>query len=286
MTALGFQQGCPQCGANTSLLHAIDQGMKLRLEKEGSPTSFDAVCTSCFKGLSKNLSNASFLHAEKQIQKNFKLNLWKNRLNLIRHARNLLALKDYAQAAVCYEKYLKVIEYIYETKRRDLKAVQFKESPREVTLMCGALWALVEIYDLHPNYWPKQEECATKLGELLSYTNLFTTIVKKASVKRKHARNPKAYKILLKATHVSHGFCFIATAAYPDRNDPTVKTLRQFRDQILVRHASGRAFIRVYYAYSPGLANRLQHNDFARKILRKALPQAAASVKLLFKLQD
>ena len=140
MANMSFQQGCPQCGTNTNLLHVIDQGMKLRLEKEGKPIAFDSICTSCFKTLSKNLSNASFLAAEQTIQKNFKNNLWKNRLNLIRHARNLLALREYAEAAICYEKYLKVIEYIYEKKRHEFTAQQFKDTPREVTLIAGALW--------------------------------------------------------------------------------------------------------------------------------------------------
>lgn len=281
MANMSFQQGCPQCGTNTNLLHVIDQGMKLRLEKEGKPIAFDSICTSCFKTLSKNLSNASFLAAEQTIQKNFKSNLWKNRLNLIRHARNLLALREYAEAAICYEKYLKVIEYIYEKKRHDFTAQQFKDTPREVTLIAGALWALVEIYDMHPKYKEKQEAAAQKLGELMSYTNLFSTIVKRASIKRKHSKNPVAYKILLKAAHVSHSHCFIASVAYPDRRDPTVMILRQFRNEVLAKNAAGRRFIRFYYSWSPGVANRLQHWASARAILRLTLPLLAKALKPL-----
>jgi hypothetical protein len=255
--------------------------MKLRLEKEGKPVAFDAICTSCFKSLSKNLSNASFLAAEQTIQKNFKNNLWKNRLNLIRHARNLLALKEYAEAAICYEKYLKVIEYIYEKKRHEFTAQLFKDTPREVTLVSGALWALVEIYDLHPKYKEKQESSAKILGELMSYTNLFSTIVKKASVKRKHARNPAAYKVLLKAAHVSHGHCFIASIAYPDRHDPTVVDLRRFRSQYLLQRAWGRAFVRLYYSWSPGLAFRLRKYESVKVFLRFTLPPLAKFLKRL-----
>lgn len=271
---------------STSLLHNIDQGMKLRLEKEGKATSFDAICTACFKTMSKTLSNASYLSAEQTIQQNFKTNLWKSRLTLIRHARNLLALREYAEAAVCYEKYLKIIEYVYEKKRTEFSAQLFKEHPREVTLITSALWSLVEIYDLHENYWEKQHAAALKLGEMMSYTNLFTSIVKRATLKRKTAKNPAAYKALLKTANVSHSKCFIASVAYPDRNDPTVTILRQFRNQVLARHPLGRSATRFYYSWSPGLANRLQHSQIARFLLRLTLPWLAAGLKWLFDLKD
>ncbi len=279
MTSLSFQQGCPQCGMNTSLLHDIDKGMKLRLEKEGQAIAFDAVCTSCFKALSKNLSNASYLAAEQTIQRNFKDNLWKNRLNLVKQARNLLAMREYAEAAICYEKYIKVVEYVLEKKRIDFKAQLFKDSPREVTILTGAFWSLVEIYDMHPKYYAKQQQCATVLAELMPYTNLFTSIIKRASYKRKHSKNPDVYKTILKTSQMSHGFCFIASVAYPDRNDPTVQVLRQFRNQVLTKSAAGRSFIRFYYAWSPGLANRLQHRRAARYVLRKTLPIVAQKLQ-------
>lgn len=259
--------------------------MRLRLEKEGKPVAFDSICTSCFKTLSKNLSNASYLAAEQTIQKNFKNNLWKNRLTLIRHARNLLALREYAEAAICYEKYLKIIEYIYEKKRAEFTAGLFKETPREVTLVVGALWSLVEIYDMHPNYQQKQEDAATKLGELMSYTNLFTSIVKRASVKKKHGKNPRAYKILLKAAHISGSKCFIASAAFPDRQHPTVRRLQAFRDQVLVHNRIGRSFVRSYYTHSPALAYRLRYNRPLRAVLRFVLPGLAAGLTKIFRLK-
>lgn len=285
MSNLSYQQGCPQCGTNTTLLHPIDQGMRLRLENEGTKVPFETVCTSCFKTLSKTLSNASYLHAEQIIQKNFRNSLWKNRLTLIRQARNLLALKEYAQAAIAYEKYLKVIEYIYEKKRNALTVQDFKDQPREVTLISGALWALVEIYDLHPNYAEKQEQAAEKLGEFLSYTNLFATIIKKASLRRKGAKNPKAYKILLRSANITHSRCFIASAAFP-RHHRTVKDLRLFRDQVLLASRTGRFLVGRYYSWSPAIANRLQHSPLAKAALRKTLPPLALCLKRLFNLKD
>lgn len=285
MSDMTAQSGCPQCGASTTLLHPVDQGMKLRLEKEGVSLSFDSVCTNCFKGLSKNLSSASVLQAEQMIQGNYKKNLWKNRLALVRQGRHCLDRREHADAAIAYEKYLKVIQYVYEKEFQDLNATMFGEHPREVTVICSALWALVEIYDLHPSYADKQLSCAAKLGELLPYTNLFSTMAKQASVKMRHAKNPQAYRTMLHKANIKTGNCFIASIAFEDRNDPTLVILRQFRNQVLLTKSGGRHFVRLYYRFSPGLANRLQHFSAIRRILRWGLPPSARLLKRLFKLK-
>lgn len=277
--------GCPQCGTSTTLLHTVDQGMKLRLEKEGVNVAFDCVCTLCFKNLSKNLSSASVLQAEEMIQGNYKKNLWKNRLALVRQGRLCLDRRQHADAAIAYEKYLKVIQYVYEKEFADLNAAMFGEHPREVTVICSALWALVEIYDLHPTYADKQQVCAAKLGELLPYTNLFSTMAKQATVKMRHAKNPQAYRTLLQKANIKTGNCFIASIAFDDRNDPTLVILRQFRNQVLATRAPGRQFVRFYYRFSPGLANRLQHFSAIRQLLRWCLPPSARLLKRLFKLK-
>jgi hypothetical protein len=284
MSELQATSGCPLCSASTSLLHAVDAGMRLRLEKEGQHVTHEAVCASCFKDLSKKLSNASYLAAEQTIKENYRKNLWKSRLSLIKQARNHIILKNHAEAAVCYEKYMRIIELAFEKKRTDIRPEFFKDNPREVTLIVGALWALVEIYDLHPNYSKKQEECATKLGEMVSYTNLFTSIIKKATAKKAVSKNPRAYKMLLKAANVKTGNCFIASIAFESRNDPTLIILRAFRNQILSTHFLGKSFIRFYYRWSPGLANRLQHYKWIKTALRAILPPFALCLKRVFSL--
>lgn len=285
MSELQALSGCPLCNASTSLLHTIDSGMRLRLEKEGQFITHNAVCTSCFKDLSKKLSNASFLAAEQIIQGNYKKNLWKNRLSLVKQARGHLVLKNHAEAAICYEKYLRVVEFALEKKRSEFRPEHFKDNPREITLIVGALWALVEIYDLHANYGRKQEECAQKLGELVSYTNMFTSIIKTATYKKRAAKNVRAYKTLLKAANIKTGNCFIASIAFESRNDPTLVLLRAFRNQVLATNLPGRIFIRLYYRYSPAAANRLQHYKWVKSTLRAVLPPFALCLKRVFSLK-
>jgi hypothetical protein len=284
MSNITAESGCPQCGVNTSLLHPIEEGMRLRLEKEGTTVAFEAVCTNCFKTLSKNLSNATLMQAEQIIQTNYKKNLWQNRLSLIRQAHIFIGRKEHSEAAVCFEKYVKILQVVYEKDFNGLNASMFGDHPKEVTVLCSALWALVEIYDLHGQYKERQEACAGKVGELMPYTNLFANMVKHATIKSRQANNPAAYKKILQKANIKTGNCFIASIAFEDRNDPTLVTLRQFRSHVLIRSAVGKSFVRNYYRYSPALANRLQHFSAIKTVLRHVLPVFAKILKYLFKL--
>lgn len=51
-----------------------------------------------------------------------------------------------------------------------------------------------------------------------------------------------------------NGGCYIATAVYGSYDAPQVLALRRFRDESLSASATGRVFIRAYYAVSPMLA--------------------------------
>lgn len=67
--------------------------------------------------------------------------------------------------------------------------------------------------------------------------------------------------------------CYIATAVYGSYNAPQVRVLRKYRDEVLKKSILGRAFIKVYYALSPPVADKLKNarrlNRFVRKMLDK-----------------
>ena len=65
--------------------------------------------------------------------------------------------------------------------------------------------------------------------------------------------------------------CFIATAAFGSWMDPHVASLRQFRDDVLMPHAAGRAFVAFYYRHSPPLAEFISRHDGLRAVTRAAL---------------
>ena len=51
--------------------------------------------------------------------------------------------------------------------------------------------------------------------------------------------------------------CFIATACYGDYDSPEVRTLRAFRDEVLLQHWFGKVVTQLYYSVSPPLARWL-----------------------------
>lgn len=67
------------------------------------------------------------------------------------------------------------------------------------------------------------------------------------------------------------GGCFIATAAYGSYLDPHVKTLRDFRDNVLLRSEWGRLFVEFYYTVSPPVAGVISGSPALRFVTRLAL---------------
>jgi subtilisin family serine protease len=62
--------------------------------------------------------------------------------------------------------------------------------------------------------------------------------------------------------------CFIATSAYGSPLHPYVKVLREFRDKYLMTNSPGRAFVRLYYRYSPPVAELIKEYPFLKYPVR------------------
>ena len=76
--------------------------------------------------------------------------------------------------------------------------------------------------------------------------------------------------------------CFIATAAWGSPMHPRVASLRLFRDRVLLRHPEGRAFVALYYRFSPPLAQWIGDRPAARSAVRVALWPVVAAVERPF----
>ncbi len=67
------------------------------------------------------------------------------------------------------------------------------------------------------------------------------------------------------------GGCFIATAAYGSLMEPHVKVLRELRDHFLLTNPVGKAFVDLYYTYSPPVADFITSHDTLRALVRWSL---------------
>src|SRR5690606_22374385 len=73
----------------------------------------------------------------------------------------------------------------------------------------------------------------------------------------------------------SGGRCFIATAAFGSYLDPHVAHLRRFRDDYLMTHPAGAAFVALYYEVSPPIAEFISRHEALRTATRWALTPVA-----------
>jgi len=63
----------------------------------------------------------------------------------------------------------------------------------------------------------------------------------------------------LRLTPTSPSGCYIATMVYGSYSAPEVLVLRKFRDEVLQRSWIGRAFIKLYYKYSPSFVEKTRN---------------------------
>jgi hypothetical protein len=73
--------------------------------------------------------------------------------------------------------------------------------------------------------------------------------------------------------------CFIATAAWGSTLDPHVQVLRDFRDRVLAPSPTGRAFLDLYYAWSPPAARFIARHEGLRTAVRWALTPIVYTIK-------
>ena len=71
------------------------------------------------------------------------------------------------------------------------------------------------------------------------------------------------------------GGCFVATAVYGDPWHPDVVDLRRYRDEILVKHAAGRGFVRAYWVVGPKLARVVSAEGASGRVARALISRMA-----------
>ncbi|MGZ6480431.1 MAG: CFI-box-CTERM domain-containing protein, partial [Bdellovibrionales bacterium] len=230
-------QPCARCGNLSDSFVSIDPGMRLSLQEAGQAGPIqESVCSSCYEQLTSSVSQGMKLRMEQTMREKNKMMVWKNRVHLIKNARALMNQKAYSEAAVQYEKYLRVLEVVYNLKKGELSPAVFNNSTRskELTVIASVYWDLVRIYDTSPRYGDRMQRSATKLAEFLQFSPIYPDIIKKAEQFARSAKNQNVMRQFLRATKSKRGPCFVATAVYADEPYALELTLlRNFRDRHL-----------------------------------------------------
>jgi hypothetical protein len=209
--------------------------------------------------------------------------LWKSRTSLIRQGRQLMTQKAFSEAAVSFEKYLKIMEMVHNIGPGELTPEHFNNSIRskELTVVTSVYWDLFRIYDMSPKYVDRMRLCSRKLTEFLSYSTIYPDIIKKAEIYQKQSKHPDIVKDFLRKTSKKRPMCFIATAAFEAPAAPEVTTLRLFRDQRLKTSSLGRSLARAYYKISPPIASFLNENPKLKVPVRLILRLLVRVIKIL-----
>src|SRR5665213_3615015 len=117
MSTVVQPHACPRCGNLADSFMSIEAGMRLSIQEAGEAGTIpDTVCTSCYESLTSSVSQGMKLRMEQTMREKNKMMVWKNRVHLIKNARSLMNQKAYSEAAVQYEKYLRVLEVVYNLK--------------------------------------------------------------------------------------------------------------------------------------------------------------------------
>jgi hypothetical protein len=272
---------CPKCkNASNSLLN-VDSGLRLALQQNGVTDVPAQVCGACFTAFGGQVSQGVKLRMEQQAKEKNKHMMWKNRVNLIKQARAMMVNKSYSEAAVAYEKYLRILEITYEVKAGGLTPDTFGKTSRskELTIISTTYWDLMRIYDMSPNYRNRMTVAGRKLGEFIAYSTIFPDVVRKAESFVKTAKNPDIVKEFLRRARGTSGRCFIATVAFENPFDPAVLQLRQWRDDTLLKIPGGQWIVDFYYWISPPIAKWLEHHPRARKSVSNLLRRFAQFTK-------
>ena len=253
--------------------------MRIGLQENARLTSIpDAVCAGCHAILSKMISMGALLRSQAQIKEQNRLNLWRNRVSLVRKAKDHLTKREYAESAIYFEKYLRALELVYDKKNGELSPDLFSTEAhrQEMTVVASVYWDLMRIYDQSPKYKDRQTAAATKLAEFVRFTPIYGHIMRKADALTRTAKSPDVFKHFIKTSSKTRPRCFIASAAFEGEDDPTIEILRTYRDRVLRPNYFGRRFTLFYYRLSPPIASWIDRAPrFVRVVLRFLLRKVA-----------
>ncbi len=275
---------CPRCGKTVDHLQAVDTALRVSLETTNMETRLPpSVCVNCYSELTSSVSQGLKLRIEAEQREKNKMTMWKHRVELVKQARQHMLYKGYSEAAVLYEKYLRVIELVYNKKKGELSPEIFNNSKhsKELNVIAAVYWDLLRIYDSSPRHMTRMQETADMLARFLPHSHLYPHIARKADQFLAQSNNPEIIRQFMIAVKAKIGRCFIATAAFENSLTEEILFLQNFRDQKLKSNALGRRFIKFYYKVSPSIALFIARHSILRMLTRWGIKQLISFIKLV-----
>jgi hypothetical protein len=266
---------CPQCGLEVPEIIPIDMELRARIKKLDPEFSMaDEICRSCMVDIRKKAyGSGGVLMAQQRAKEDRKKKLWQARVSLVKKGHALMGGNLYSEAAVSYEKYIKLLEIVFDAQPGNLTPEALKEAARtaELTVIAGVYWDLIRIYDTSDKYGDRQKQAARQLAKFVPYTPIFPDLMKKAQAFVKQARHPEVVKAFLAGAKKQRPRCFIATAAFDLPYALEIQILRAYRDNQLKKNFWGRKFIYFYYKSSPPIACFLDKHAWLKPPVRAIL---------------
>ncbi len=260
----------------------IDLDLRDKLKKaDPSYPVGEEICKSCIVDLRKRVyGSGGLLLAQERAKDDRKKKLWTSRVALVKQGNALMNGKLLNEAAVSYEKYLRMLELVFDCKTGQLSPESLKEAAKtaELTIISGVYWDLLRIYDSSDQFADRQRHAASQLAKFINYTPVYADIMKKANVFMKSARNPEVVRYFIGQAKKKRTRCFIATSAFETPNALEVQYLRVFRDHTLKSSYWGRKFVYIYYKTSPAIADFLDSQFWLKPFVRSVLRLIVKSI--------
>jgi hypothetical protein len=199
---------------------------------------------------------------------------YRTRLTFLKNGKEFYRQDDFVNATKCYNSYIQILAEYKKVPEKKLSPMHFDEVEElpEMLLLSHTFWDLAKIYDRTPSL-------RAEFDRVLNQFVLFTKGYKyqhpnagmlKRFIKKKKMVNKDAFKMAAEKLDVSQKKCYVATAAYGE-NHPITISLRNFRDDSLIKTFWGRTFVRSYYFVSPSLVYLLEKNQWSLNFFNKAI---------------
>lgn len=263
---------CPRCKNEVDSIYPVEASLTEKLaQAEGVP--YTTLCKPCLMNSRKTVGEENILAMQAIAKEKYRSGLWRNRVQLLKKGRVLMEQKKFQEAALNYEKYLRLMEIVFEVNKGTLSPDHFKEKARttELTVIASVYWDLLRIYDSSSSFADRQDNAARQLAKFVPYTPIFPDIVRKAQAFVKKAKNPSAIKTFINLALKKRAQCFIASSAFRSSQCNEVLILRSYRDTVLKRTTFGRKFIYFYYKISPTLACILDKQSYLKPFVRMTI---------------